>query len=124
MAGIAGDSLDRRVDLVETPVLGRPGVRGQRAGAEADDRDACLREIERAEELSDRTGTGEEGGWLAGQRRVEALLTVERATVDQPVDGVPGVLGHAQHAEEVAFDVQQAAGRPLAEAGRRHHRPG
>ena len=36
VAVVAGDPLDRRIDLVERPALSRPGVGGQRADAQAD----------------------------------------------------------------------------------------
>ncbi len=81
----------------------------------------CAPLIDRGEDAADRAGPREVGRGLASRSRVEALLPVERAAVEQPVDGALGVLGHAHHAEEVALDVEQAAAHALRQPARRQH---
>ena len=80
--------------------------------------------MDRRENLADRPGAGEVGRGLAAEGRVEALLAVQGAAVEQPVHVSLGVVRHPHDAEEVALDVEQPAAHARRQAAGRQHRGG
>ena len=96
------------------------------ARAEADQADARRQRpghrVEEAERVSGGAGAVVKRQRLARARRIEMLAAVQRGAVNELAESSVHVLGHTEHAEEIALREQHAPVRPDVEKTRRHDR--